>query len=95
MSAPAVASDGRTITVSIAGAVAAYMGTSPSIPVYVMSTDGWITPASDTSDGLHPNSTGFAKIAALEGPVFAGYLSNATTAISLGPIRLDGGAKVQ
>lgn len=28
------------------------------------STDGWINPATDTADGLHPNAAGYAKMAA-------------------------------
>lgn len=30
---------------------------------FYVDTDGWITPASDTGDGLHPNDTGNGKVA--------------------------------
>jgi lysophospholipase L1-like esterase len=57
----ATAAGNRTsVNTQIAAAVtaAADAGTS------YHSTDGWIVPASDTGDGLHPNDTGAAKVAA-------------------------------
>jgi lysophospholipase L1-like esterase len=34
--------------------------------IVFISTDGWINPATDTYDGLHPNAAGYAKIAAAQ-----------------------------
>ncbi|MDB5707864.1 MAG: hypothetical protein JWN66_4980 [Sphingomonas bacterium] len=49
-----------TYNAAIAAAVTALADAN----IVYRNTDGWITPATDTIDGLHPNAAGYAKIAA-------------------------------
>jgi lysophospholipase L1-like esterase len=57
----ATAAGNRTsVNTQIAAAVTA----AADAGISYHSTDGWIVPASDTGDGLHPNDTGAAKVAA-------------------------------
>jgi lysophospholipase L1-like esterase len=51
---------GRT---DVNGAISAAVTAVGNADTSYVSTDGWITPATDTGDGLHPNDTGAAKVA--------------------------------
>ncbi|MES2058166.1 MAG: GDSL-type esterase/lipase family protein [Pseudomonadota bacterium] len=50
---------------AIAAAVAARVTAGDTNVVYI-DTDGWIIPATDTVEGVHPNASGYAKIAAAQ-----------------------------
>jgi lysophospholipase L1-like esterase len=56
-----------------AAAVAA-VNAAGDTKVHYVNTEGWIDPATDTVDNVHPNDQGHRKIAARLAPIIAGYL---------------------
>jgi hypothetical protein len=52
-------------------AVNAYITNTGDTAVKFINTDNWLNPSTDTSDGIHPNATGYAKIANREIPIAA------------------------
>jgi lysophospholipase L1-like esterase len=48
------------------GAILAAVTAIGDTNIIFVNTDGWIDPATDTSDGLHPNASGYAKMAAAQ-----------------------------
>lgn len=74
--------------VNAQAAAVAYINTTYGTNVCFYHTTGWIIPASDTSDGLHPlgatsfSGTGYGKIANRQAPIFDGYLLGSSFTVS-------------
>lgn len=68
--------------VAAQAAAVAYVNTTYGTNVCFYHTTGWITPPTDTSDGVHPNVTGYLKMANRQIPVLGGYRDGASFTVS-------------